>query len=147
MNIFVDMDDVICDYTSAHAQNLLLHPGIQFPQSQYGFFSRLKPIDGAIKAVNDIHASEKFDLYILTAPSVRNPFSYSEKRIWVEEHLGYELVDRLIICSHKHLLLGDILIDDNISGKGQERFQGRLIHFGGSDFPDWESVRAELKLV
>jgi len=43
-------------------------------------------------------------------------------------------------------LKGDILIDDNIKGKGQEIFEGRLIHFGSDQFPDLKSVRRELHL-
>jgi 5'(3')-deoxyribonucleotidase len=60
--------------------------------------------------------------------------------------LGYNFVDRLIICSHKGLLKGDILIDDNDSGRGQEHFEGRLIHFGSPQCPDWASVRSTLNI-
>ncbi len=34
------------------------------------------------------------------------------------------------------------MIDDYDHGKGQERFQGDLIHFGpGHDYPDWDAVQ------
>lgn len=36
------------------------------------------------------------------------------------------------------------LIDDNVEGKGQNYFQGELIHFGSQEFPDWMSVRKAL---
>jgi len=85
-------------------------------------------------------ASDKYEPYILTAPSTRNPFSYTEKRVWVEKKFGYSFVDKLIICSNKALLDGDVLIDDNGSGKGQENFEGRLFLFGGDEFPDWQAV-------
>ena len=62
--------------------------------------------------------------------SAHNALSYSEKRIRTERHPGFHFVDRLIICGHKGLLKGDLLIDDNIQGKVQEHFEGRLIHFG-----------------
>ncbi len=42
---------------------------------------------------------------------------------------------KLIICSNKGLLKGDILIDDHISGRGQEFFEGKLIHFGQNEYP------------
>lgn len=93
-----------------------------------------------------LYHSAEYTPYILTAPSTKNPLSYTEKRVWVEEKLGFALVDRLIIYAHKGLLKGDILIDDNNSGRGQEHFEGRLIHFGGAQFPDWHSVRDELKI-
>jgi 5'(3')-deoxyribonucleotidase len=140
------MDDVLCDFNSAYARDLAANPGIKFPQSQYGFFERLAPIEGSILCVNALIKSEKYIPYVLTAPSTRNPFSYTEKRVWIEKHFGYSFVDRLIICSNKGLLKGDILIDDNVSGKGQEKFEGKLIHFGSKEFPDWKAVQMALGL-
>ncbi|KPA11151.1 5'-nucleotidase [Candidatus Magnetomorum sp. HK-1] len=63
-----------------------------------------------------------------------------EKRIWIENYFDYNFTKKLIICSNKGLLKGDLLIDDNIEGRGQESFEGKIIHFGSSDFPDWQSV-------
>nr|WP_314901750.1 hypothetical protein [uncultured Deefgea sp.] len=144
MIIYIDMDDVLCDFSGAHAKALAENPGIAFPQSQYGFYQKLPPLDGAIEAVKALIYSDKYRPYILTAPSTKNPFSYTEKRVWIEDHFGYDFVDRLIICSNKSLLKGDILIDDNNSGRGQEYFEGKLIHFGTAQFPDWTSVRRVL---
>jgi 5'-nucleotidase len=39
------------------------------------------------------------------------------------------------------LLKGDFLIDDYITGRGQEYFEGELIHFGSNQYPDRLSVR------
>lgn len=146
MIIYIDMDDVLCDYSTAFRAAVEQSPSIQFPQSQYGFFERLVPISGAVSTLQAIISSTNHDPYILTAPSTRNPWSYVEKRVWVERHLGYEWVERLIICSNKGLLRGDLLIDDNVAGKGQEHFEGRIIHFGSAMFPDWQSVRKHLGL-
>jgi 5'-nucleotidase len=146
MLVYIDMDDVLCDFSGEHRRALQINPGVAFPQSQYGFYQKLPPLDGAIETIRALYNSPDHTPYILTAPSTRNPFSYTEKRVWVEEKLGFEFVDRLIICSHKGLLKGDILIDDNISGRGQEHFEGRLIHFGGQQFPNWETVRNELDI-
>lgn len=142
--LYVDMDDVLCDFTGsyhAHRQN---YPHIDFPQSIPGFFEKLTPINGAIEGINTLRESERFDVYVLTAPSTRNPHSYTEKRLWIERYFGYEFTHNLIICGHKGLLRGDYLIDDNIEGKGQEMFMGRLLHFGSADFPEWGSILEEL---
>jgi 5'(3')-deoxyribonucleotidase len=64
---------------------------------------------------------------------LRNPWSYTEKRVWVEQHLGFAFVERLIICPNKALLNGDILVDDQTSGRGQELFTGRLWQFGSTE--------------
>ena len=39
---------------------------------------------------------------------------------YIEDHLGFEMVEKLIISGHKGLNKGDYLIDDYNSGKGQE---------------------------
>ena len=141
------MDDVLCDFSGAYKADLARNPGIQFPQSQYGFYEKLEPLKGAIEVVKLLIASDKYEPYILTAPSTKNPFSYTEKRVWVEKKFGYSFADKLIICSNKALLKGDVLIDDNGSGKGQENFEGRLILFGSDEFPDWQAVAKELRLL
>jgi len=140
MIVYIDMDDVLCDFKGEFDKDLKLNPGIKFPQSQYGFFTKLPALDGAISAVNDFIQSKKYEPYILTAPSVKNPLSYTEKRVWIEKMFGLEFSERLILCSNKALLKGDYLIDDNNQGKGQENFSGTFIHFGSEGFPDWKSI-------
>lgn len=144
MIIYLDMDDVLCNFKEAHEKALKENPCIEFPQSQYGFFSGLQPKEGAVDAVNKLIKSDVYDPYILTAPSLRNPLCYTEKRVWVEQWLGYDFVEKLIICPNKGLLNGEILVDDNIAGKGQEGFGGRLIHFGSEQYPNWASIVTEL---
>lgn len=137
------MDDVLCDYTSQFNQHIERNPSIRFPQSQYGFFANLKPIDGAIDAMEALLASQ-YEPYILTAPSYMNPMCYTEKRVWVEKHLGMEYVKRLILSPNKSLLNGHYLIDDNHQGKGQDNFKGTLMLFGSEIFPDWAAIRRTL---
>lgn len=144
--VYVDMDDVLCNFSDAFHAARKVNPEIRYPQSQYGFFTNLLSIDGAVEGVNALIQSNTFEPYILTAPSTRNPFSYTEKRVWIEKYFGYEFVKKLIICSNKSLLKGDYLIDDNITGKGQDRFEGEFIHFGTNDFPDWTAVKERLSL-
>ena len=89
-------------------------PQLEFPQSQFDFYRRLEPLDGAISAVESLIASSEYDPYILTAPSIHNPMSYTEKRVWIEEKFGFHFVEKLIICSNKGLHKGRYLIDDNL---------------------------------
>ncbi len=142
--VYIDMDDTLCDFKSAFLKAVEENPAIEYPQSQYRFFANLQPIDGAIEAVKALIDSEQYDPFILSAPSVRNPLSYAEKREWIEAQFGYNFCKKLILCAHKGLLLGDVLIDDNVKGKGQDQFVGELIHFGSQKFPHWNSVRKEL---
>ncbi|MEM9981430.1 MAG: hypothetical protein AAF734_02965, partial [Bacteroidota bacterium] len=138
--IYVDMDNVLANYTTLFKERLQQQPEITYPQSQYGFFSSLLPMKQAIESVNLLAKQTFFDVYILTAPSIYNPLSYTEKRVWVEKRLGMSFVEKLIICPNKGLCKGDYLIDDNTMGSGQDHFEGRLIHFGSEEFIDWQAV-------
>lgn len=139
------MDGVLCDIAAAYREAARTHPEVAFPQSIPGLFASLSVIPGAIEAVAELRRNRRLDVWILSAPSTRNPLCYSEKRIWVEKVFDYPLAKRLILASDKSLLRGDILIDDNISGKGQERFEGEVLHFGSSRFPTWASVLEHLQ--
>lgn len=138
MLIYIDMDDVICDYSSSIIEKKKSTPDVLHPQGIENFFSDLPPISYAIQSVN--YLRKKHEVYILTAPSILNPLSYTEKRIWIEKYFGLDFVNRLIISSNKGLLKGDILIDDHIEGRGQENFEGELIQFGRGDFKNWQDV-------
>jgi 5'-nucleotidase len=141
--IYVDMDDVLCDFLKAYNEAQDKSPELKFPQSQLAFFENLERIEGAIESVNKLR--ESFDVYVLTAPSNRNPHCYTEKRLWIEKYFGYEFTEKLIICSNKSLLRGNYLIDDYAVGKGQENFEGKLIQFGSDEFPNWQKVMEYFK--
>ncbi|TMO83149.1 hypothetical protein CWC15_16695 [Pseudoalteromonas spongiae] len=147
MTVYIDMDDVLCDYSSKINEHKQKNPDNPFPQSEPGFFRSLEPMDGALEAVEQLRKKTNVEVYILTAPSTKNPLSYTEKRLWVEDKFGYEMTHNLIICSHKGLLKGDILIDDHASGRGQELFEGLLIHFGHQEYPNWEIILTHLREV
>lgn len=157
-NLYIDMDDTLCKYREAWVADNRL--GIQFPQSFKNFFKNLEPHEDAIEAVELL--SRLYNVWILTAPSIYNPMSYMEKRLWVEEHLGFDMCSKLIISPNKGLIVGKepykvdefganeygyvthILIDDIIEGKGQENFTGELMQFGSIEYPDWKTIMYHL---
>ncbi len=136
--VYVDMDDVLCDFMGNYTQAKKENPEIEFPQSIKGFWINLPPIENAVESVNIL--KDKYDVYILTAPSVFNPVCYSEKREWIEKHLGFDICHKLIISPNKSLSKGDYLIDDYSEGNGQENFEGELIQFGTDKYPNWKAV-------
>lgn len=141
MIVYVDMDNVICDFNGAKKMALHNFPEIAHPHSQVDFFRKLEEIDGAIDTMIDF-MDAGIDVYILTAPSTMNPMSYMEKMLWVKDHFGNQFwVERLIISKHKHLNVGDILIDDLASGCGQDKFTGELVQFATDKFPNWNVVK------
>jgi 5'(3')-deoxyribonucleotidase len=135
--VYVDMDEVLCDFYGAHKAAIEKTPEQKYPQAAYGFFANLEPLPNAIEGYKflDTH----FRVHILTAPSVDNPMCYTEKRMWVEKHLGKEAAKRMVITGYKNLLRGNYLIDDNAYGKGQDTFSGELLHFGQNDL-NWVSI-------
>jgi len=135
--IYIDMDGVLCDFDSAYKKDLEINPKQSYPQSQFGFFLKLLPLNGAIESVNVL--KKDFDVWILTRPSVHNINCYSEKALWIRNYLGFEMQEKTILCTDKSLLKGDFLIDDQTE-HGQTDFEGKLIQFGTGDFNSWSKV-------
>lgn len=132
--VYIDMDGVLCDYMEIAKKYKARTPGNEFPQASYGFFADMKPIPGAIEAYRWM--ADNFDVCILTRPSVMNPMCYTEKRVWVEKHLGIEACETLIMCTQKWRLIGDYLIDD----MPWPKFRGTQIQFGSPEYPNWQEV-------
>lgn len=140
MRIYVDMDGVLCDVAAGYERIWHESPETKYPQSVPGIFEGLDPMPGALDAINRLRAMGTVDLWIASRPSVRNPHSYSEKRVWIERHFDLELAKRLILITDKSLLRGDVLVDDNADGAGQDRFDGMLVLHRG----DWAVTESEI---
>ena len=144
--LFVDMDGVLVDFYQGIR---LHHPEFDHLEAAEqrkitaamsatpGFFTSLKPMPHAVEAFQVL--STHFDTYILSTPDWYGVNSWTEKRIWVEEHLGDAAFKRLILTHNKGLFSGRALIDDRLRN-GVDQFQGEHIHFGTQNFPDWPHV-------
>jgi len=143
--LYIDMDDTLCDFKGAFDRCRLKNPNFKFPQSTQSFFLDLEPISGAVDTFTWLNNQPELDVYILTAPSIKNPNCYTEKRLWIEKHLGFSAANKLIISPHKNLSKGHYLIDDNLSGKGQENFEGKVIHYGSNLYPNWATIHQFFK--
>jgi 5'(3')-deoxyribonucleotidase len=112
-----------------------------------GIFSLMDPMPGAIESFNEL--ADLFDTYILSTSPWDNYTAWSDKLEWVKKHLGDKAYKRLILSHHKHLNMGDFLIDDR-PNNGAKDFKGEWIHFNSKDefspkFPDWKTVVEYLK--
>lgn len=141
--LYIDMDNVLVDFASGIAK-LPAEQRIEYDQrldEVPGIFALMTPMSGAIAAFEQLAA--RYDTYILSTAPWENPSAWSDKLLWVKEHLGAAAYKRLILSHHKNLNAGDFLVDDRTKN-GADRFTGKHIHFGSNDFPDWSAVVAFL---
>jgi len=138
------MDNVLADYKSAYLQAIEKCPDMKYPQSQYGFFLDLNPIEGGIEGVKSI-SNLGYTVYFASAPSFRNPMCLAEKNMWIRKYFGDDWTKKLILIYKKNLLKGDYLIDDDVKN-GQTEFEGCHIHFGTIS-PIFGDLRAWDKIV
>jgi 5'-nucleotidase len=145
--LYVDLDGVVVNFDSGVGK--LTQPQKDEYLGRYddvpGIFSIMEPISGAVEAVRIL--SDHYDLYFLSTAPWNNPSAWSDKLIWVKKHFGANegsiMYKKMIISSHKHLLVGDILIDDR-KKNGADRFDGEFILFGSDQFPNWDVVLGHL---
>lgn len=137
--VFVDMDNVLVDFTTGIDQL------DEATRSQYegrldevpGIFGLMQPYKGAIEAIHQLQPY--FDLYILSTAPWKNPTAWSDKLEWVTKYLDDVFHKRLTISHCKHLCKGDYLIDDR-PNNGAAQFEGEWIQFGSERFPDWPTT-------
>lgn len=144
--LFVDMDGVLVDFYKGVRAYYPDFDDYEIGRQREittelsampGFFTSLEPVAGALEAFRQL--AQKYDTYILSTPDWFGVNSWTEKRIWVEKHLGEAAFKRLILSHNKGLFSGRALIDDRIRN-GVENFKGEHIHFGTEVFPGWKAV-------
>lgn len=139
--LFIDIDGTLADFIGSYRKYYNEETN-KFPQSNWGFFANLEPIEGAIETTKEL--MKVYDVWILTRASYMNPLCYTEKRIWIEKYFGLDFCKKLIICGDKSLVKGDYLID-NCLQDGQTDFEGKLLHFGiGNRFKNWDEIKKHL---
>jgi len=130
--------------------------------SQPGFFRDLPPMEGAIKAVEEM-IERGFSVLICTSPLPCNPTCPQDKIDWVRRHLGHiefrnpcdankrlAAQDIIVMTRDKTFVMGDVLIDDKPVIQGCMRPTWDHIVFGApynelkpgderARFDDWSS--------
>ena len=137
--LYVDMDNVLVDFSSG-VEKISEHLKIEYQgriDEVPGIFSLMEPLSGAISSYQRL--SNKYDTYILSTAPWENASAWSDKNLWVREHLGQTAYKRLILSHHKNLNFGHFLIDDR-TANGADQFSGQHILFGSNEFPNWQSV-------
>lgn len=136
--IHIDMDHCSVNFQKGKDEWRERHPDEFFPQSHLDFWIDLKPMPGFLKAHHEL--SKHFDVYMLTAPSIRNTACWTGKAIWVKKHLGEEWLKKLIVSYDKSQFSGAYLIDDG-NAHGQSQYDGEHIRFDFDEkFLNWDDV-------
>ena len=139
--LYIDLDGVVADFVSAmntHPKKEI-SPYDEHPDTIPHIFRDLKPIKGAIKAVNILLDATNYNVYFLSTAPWDNPSAWTDKRLWLEEKFGEKINRKLILTHRKDLVKGDILIDDR-PNNGAKDFEGELIKFGSTEYPNWNAV-------
>ena len=145
MRILWDMDNVLVDFRSA-LRKRGLPVDTPDPDEIPGLFAEMDPIPGALEAYRSLVA-QGHDLYIVTTAPSNNPSAWTDKLLWVQEHLGDVARKRLFLTHHKDMVEGDVLIDVRRK-RGAGAFKGVHIQFGEEgEVEDWASVLGEIDAI
>ena len=71
------------------------------------------PYEGAVEGVKRI--AEVADVYFVTAPFVDHETWVHDRSLWLKRHFGAKLGRKVIFTEHKHLVRGDVFVDDKPS--------------------------------
>mgnify|MGYP000244430196 FL=1 len=145
--VYFDMDNTLVNFQSAIDQ-LPTHVKESYNgelDNVPGIFSKMKPIDEMVQLFNQMADDERYDVYILSTSPWDNPTAASDKVAWVKKYLPLYGYKRLILSHHKHLNIGDYLIDDR-TANGAGEFTGELIQYSTEKFPTAESIKTYLNV-
>ncbi|GAB1857284.1 5'-3'-deoxyribonucleotidase [Flavobacteriaceae bacterium MHTCC 0001] len=148
MTIFVDMDDVLADtfgkhielYNKEFNENLKreditsgeVYQNVPIERQESvrkhawipGFFSDLEPLPGSIEVMEALYHKHK--VFIATA-ATQFPNSLKQKSEWLAAYFPFIEWQHQIMCGHKFILNGDLLIDDR--SYNLEYFEGDTLLF------------------
>ena len=172
MTIFVDMDEVMADAYQAHidiynkehqtAITLSECDGKEFWQvvpeahqksvkghaHRIGFFRDLAIIDDCQEVMEALCA--KHEVFVASA-AMQFPYSLKEKSDWLDDFFPFIHWRNRILCGHKYILKGDVLIDDR--SYNLENFEGDTLLFssphnsqtkGFDRVSNWKEVASKL---
>jgi 5'(3')-deoxyribonucleotidase len=146
--IFIDMDNCLVNFASGIdklSKKVRDSYAWEDLDDVPGIFSKMEPNEGAVEVITKL--AQKYDLYILSTAPWKNSTAWSDKLLWIQKYFGKEknsiFYKKIILTHHKdfELSVGAYLIDDRLKN-GSEVWDkyDKLIHFGNSQFPNWEAV-------
>ena len=86
----------------------IYNEGINLP----GFALSLEPMPGSLEALAEL--VNVADVYFVTSPVWSSHTWQWEREEWLKQHLGRHIGNKVINTSQKHMISGDILIEDRV---------------------------------
>jgi 5'(3')-deoxyribonucleotidase len=143
--IFVDMDGPTADFERGMNEHNL--PASKFKLIP-GTYINLHPTPGAIDAIHALMDLGFFVIMLTKIPS-ENPYSATEKIMWIYKHIP-RIEDHIIISPDKGCVgtEHDFLIDDHPEWANAHNFVGTVVKFGGDvdiqhshiHCPNWRTI-------
>ena len=84
------------------------------------------PVNEAVRGFRTL--CQSYDVYLLCQ---------QDRQEWIDRWLDVPAWNRVIVGTHKELLLGDYLIDAHSNRDGADGFLGTLMEFGEEPFRNW----------
>ena len=138
--VYFDMDNVLVNFQSGiDATPIEVQKEYEGQLDNVpGIFSMMKPNSEMVDLFNKMSDDVRYDVYILSTSPWDNPTAASDKVEWVKKYLP-KAYKRVILSHHKHLNIGDYLIDDR-TANGAGKFGGELIQYMSDKFPTVKSI-------
>lgn len=138
--VYFDMDNVLVNFQSGvDATPIEVQKEYEGHLDDVpGIFSKMKPNEEMVDLFNKLSDDVRYDVYILSTSPWDNPTAASEKVQWVKKYIP-KAYKRVILSHHKHLNIGDYLIDDR-THNGAGEFGGELIQYMSEKFPTVKSI-------
>lgn len=95
-----------------------LKPKVNSIYQAEGFFRDLPELPGACDAIKAMDSMEGVDVFLCSSPLFQYKYSAKEKYEWVENHLGPDFIEKVILTRDKTIINGHLLIDDRPDIKG-----------------------------
>ncbi|RAS71882.1 5' nucleotidase, NT5C type [Priestia endophytica] len=129
--LLIDMDSVLCDlmtdwhkrYNEDYNDNLSVDRLLCWDSAKYvkkecgnkiydyldeeGLFLNLKPLPNAIEVLQRLH--KHYNIFIVTTS---HTYAYTEKELWVRNHIPFIGAKKIIFTHQKNQVKGDLLFDD-----------------------------------
>lgn len=120
-----DISSIVRPECGERIFQLLDHPGL---------FRDIPPYRKAIEVLHEWHRTGH-EITIVTAANPETPGMISDKWAWVRRYLPFVDLEHFVLCSGKHVVCGEVFLDDSPDQISRYRERWPEAFIGGIAFP------------